>query len=310
MRFTLLLISALLLAEPSTFADSPDLAFEAVGGGHFDFDTGVLKGRLKLDGKYQGLYPLIDVETGTELVHPPGVFSFYRVLTTNRRYGKSARDWPTQTKLLSDGAVEVHWPPAEEHPLEMTAIYRWTAPDTLDLETTVQPQHDMPNFELFMSSYFGKGFRASVYLRPDDQELPHFASVDRTPDARGGFVMFPKDQGSLDMIRDGRWTIPPNAVNWDARQWLAAPVVIRRDAKLGLTAAMMCPSDDCFAVASPWNPATPEAGGYRSLYLSLFGRDLKADKTAKARCRLILSRNLSDDEAIRRYQQYVGDPTR
>ena len=110
------------------------------------------------------------------------------------------------------------------------------------------------------------------------------------------------------MIRDGRWTIPPNAVNWDARQWLAAPVVIRHDAKLGLTAAMMCPPDDCFAVASPWNPATSEAGGYRSLYLSLFGRDLKADKTAKARCRLILSRNLSDDEAIRRYQQYVAGP--
>lgn len=310
MRFAPLLIPVLLLAGTSAFADSPNTAFKLAGEGLFDFDTGVLSGRLKLDGKYQGLYPLIDVATGTELVHPPGVFSFYRVLTTNRRYGKSARDWPTQTKLLSDGAVEVHWPPTDEHPLEMTAIYRWTERDTLDLETTVKPRHDMPDFELFMSSYFGKGFRASVYLRPDGQEQASFAPVDRTPQSRGGYVMFPKDQESLDVIRDGRWTIPPNPVDWDARQWLAAPLVIRRDVNLGLTAVMMCPPDDCFAVASPWNPAAPEAGGYRSLYLSLFGQNLKADQTAKARCRLILSRNLSDDEAVRRYQQYIAGQVR
>ncbi len=310
MRFTPLLTSVLLLAGTPTFAEPPDLAFKAAGEGLYEFDTGALKGRLKLDGKYQGLYPLIDVATGTELVHPPGVFSFYRVLTTNRRYGKSARDWPTRTRLLSDGAVEVYWPAADEHPLEMTGIYRWTAPDTLDLEITVKPQHDMPKFELFMSSYFGKGFRASVYLRPEGQEQPSFVPIDRAPDSRGGYVMFPKDQESLDMIRDGRWAIPPSPVNWDARRWLAAPLVIRRDAELGLTAAMMCPPDDCFAVASPWNPATPEAGGYRSLYLSLFGHDLKAGQTAKARCRLIISRNLSDDEVVRRYQKYVASPVR
>jgi len=306
MRFTALLIFALFLAETSASAEPPNLAFAAAGEGLYDFDTGLLKGRLKLDGKYQGLYPLIDVATGTELVHPPGVFSFYRVLTTNRRYGKSARDWPTETKLLSDGAVEVHWPAADEHPLEMTAIYRWSEPDTLDLGITVKPQDDMPNFELFMSSYFGRGFRASVYWRPDAQEQPNFAAVDRTPDSRGGYVMFPKDQKSLDMIRDGRWAIPPNAVNWDVRRWLAAPLVVRRDAVSRLTAALMCRPDDCFAVASPWNPTTPEAGGYRSLYLSLFGQDLKAGRTAMARCRLIISRTLSDDTVIRRYQQYVA----
>ena len=310
MRFIPLLFFLIPLTFTPAFGDSPDLTFKPADDGYYDFDTGLLKGQLKLDGKYQGLYPLIDVKTGTELVHPPGVFSFYRVLTTNRRYGKSVRDWPTQTKLLSDGAVEVRWPPADEHPLEIIAIYRWTAPDTLDLETTVKPQHDMPDFELFMSSYLGKGFLASVYLRPEGQEQPEFVPVDRTPDSRGGYVMFPRDQKSLDMIRDGRWTFPPSPVDWDARRWLAAPLVIRRDAKLGLSAAMMCPPDDCFAVASPWNPATLEAGGYRSLYLSLFGEDLKAGQTAKARCRLIISRNLPDDEVIRRYKQYVAGQVR
>ena len=42
---------------------------------------------------------------------------------------------------------------------------------------------------------------------------------------------------------------------------------------------MMCRPGDCFAFSSPWNPASPKGGGYRSLYQSLFGRDLKAGET-------------------------------
>lgn len=304
MRFRATMILLVLLTTNLTSADPPNLAFKPAGEGFFEFDTGLLKGRLKLDGKYQGLYPLIDIETGTELVHAPGAFSFYRVLTTNHRYGKSARDWPTQTKLLSNGAVEVRWAPAEEHPLAMTGVYRWTAPDTLDLDIAVTPRQDMPHFELFMSSYFGKGFRGSVWLKPEDKEQPRFVRIDRTPESRGGYVMFPRDEEALGMIRDGRWAIPPNPVDWDARRWLAAPVVFRRDDNLGLTAVLMCPPDDCFAIASPWNPAAAKAGGYRSLYQCLFGRDLVAGETVRASCRLVLRRNLANDEVMRLYGEY------
>jgi hypothetical protein len=122
--------------------------------------------------------------------------------------------------------------------------------------------------------------------------------------------MFPTDQEAVDMITDGRWTVPPNPVNWAVERWLAAPLAIRRDADRDLTALMMCPPDDCFAVSSPWNPASPDAGGYRSLYLSLFGRDLDAGQAAHARCRLIISRELANDEAIRRYQQFLQTDTR
>ncbi len=297
-------LAGLVLAASPAFADPPNLAFQPAGDGLFDFDTGVLKGRLKLDGKYQGLYPFVDAATGMELVHPPGVFSFYRVLTNNRRYGNAARDWPTVAKLLADGAVEVHWPTAEKHPLEMTAVYRWSATDTLDLEIAVTPQQEMQHFELFMSSYFGKTFRASVYVK-DDGENPRFEPADRTPGAHGGYVMFPRDAKAVEMIRDGRWKIPPNPVDWNMGRSLAAPLAIRRDTTNGLTAVMMSRPEDCFAVASPWNPASPEAGGYRSLYLSLFGRDLRAGQTAHARCRLVLRRNISDEQAVQRFEEFL-----
>ncbi len=306
MRMAVGTMTLVLSAAVGTFAAPPELAFRSVGDGLFAFNTGKLEGRLKLDGKYQGLYPLVDCATGEDLTNPPGVFSFYRLFSSSKRYGKAARDWPTRTSLLTDGAVEVHWAAAKEHPVEIKAVYRWTTPDTLDVNIAVLPEQPMPGFELFVSSYFTKGFRASVYRNIPNAPRPVFDPVDRASESTSGYVMFPRDGPSLQLIQDGRWAIPPNPVQWDIRKWLAAPVAIRCDAKLGLTALMMTPPKDCFAVSTPWNPAFPDRPGYRSLYLSLFGTDLPASQWAHAHCRLIIRRDLSTDEVVRCYKQYVG----
>ena len=294
-------------AAVSLAADEPQAAFRAAGIGLFEFDTGPLRGQFKLDGRYQGVYPIVDAASQRDLTMPPGVFSPYRVFSTGRRYGDAARDWPTQPRIRDDGAIEVHWPAAEEHPVAFTAVYRWTHPDTLDLELTATPEIDLPAFELFLSSYFTKNFRAAVYLKPvRADEKPRFVPLDLKADAPGGYVMFPRDAQAVAMIQDGRWKIPPSPVDWAIEKWLAAPLVIRRDAAAGITAVMMTPPADCFAISSPWNPVTPDGGGYRSLYLSLFGRDLEAGQSAQARCRLVLGRDITDDKAIALYEAYAG----
>ncbi|MCP4786393.1 MAG: hypothetical protein GY903_32335 [Fuerstiella sp.] len=306
-RTVVLSLFVLVLMLRVAVADPPQLAFTRAGDGLFEFDTGRLRGTLKLDGKYQGVYPLIDVETGTQLVNPPGIFSFYRVFSTNRRYGDAARDWATIPKLLPDGAVEVRWPSADEHPIEITAVYRWRAADTLDLEISLEPQRNMPGFELFMSSYFTETFIASVYMQGDNRSggKPRFVAVDRPPSSRESFVTFPRDDAALKTIHDGRWTIPPSPIDWAVQRGSAAPMAIRRDQANGLTALMMCPPEDCFAVSSPWNPLTPQARGYRSLYLSLFGCDLRAGQTASARCRLVIGREMTDEQAVQLYDEYL-----
>ena len=304
MLLHLLLATAVVFgAEPGDSAGG-DLRFKDTGGGMFDFDTGKYRGQLKLDGKYQGLYPMVDAATKTEWVHPPGIFSFYRVLTTNGRYGNAARDWPTQAKVTANGAVEVDWPAAEEHPLEMTGVYRWTRADTLDLDVSVTPRCDMPKFELFMSSYLGKTFFAQVYTRRGASG-PSLEPIDKKTKTADRYVMYPRDDRAVEMIRDGRWKLGSNPVDWAVEPYLAAPLVLRRDTENGLVAIMMCPPDDCFAVASPWNPATPEGGGYRSLYLCLFGRDLKSGETARVRCRLVFGRNIGNEQAIELYEAYL-----
>ena len=81
---------------------------------------------------------------------------------------------------------------------------------------------------------------------------------------------------------------------------------MRKDDASGLAAVMMAPAEDCFAVATPYNKAPPDGvAGHKSLYLSLFGRDLGAGQTARGRCRLVVGRELSDRQIIERYFAYV-----
>lgn len=338
LRWNWLMIGLVVAPEMAVGADgSPaapgGLGFQAEGPGLYAFDTGFLRGRLKMDGRYQGLYPVVEKAGGTELTMPPGLLSPYRVFSRGGRYGDAARDWPTSATLRPDGAVEVHWPAKPEHPIHMKAVYRWIALETLDFEVQVTPQKEMPDFELFLSSYFTKGFRAAVYVqadqpggthplekhsaehpaigaqadRPGGYEKGRFIWVDRPPEAQSGYAIYPRDEKALRMIQDGRWKIPPSPVDWDLGPFLAKPICFRRDSALGITVVLMSSPGDCFAIASAWNPVTPEAGGYRSLYLSLFGRDLKAGQSATARCRLVIGRDLTDAQILEIYERYTKE---
>ena len=316
MRFCCLLLAVTVLSGTSAWAGSPKTAFGPAGDGYYEFDTGVVKGTLRLDGKSQGLSSVVDVESGAEIAHGgnlPGIFSYYRVFSGGKRYGHAARDWPTVSKLLGDGAVEVRFPPGEDHPLEMTAVYRWKSPDTLDLETIVEPQRAMADFEVFLSSYFAKEMRALVYVKPNFHGggRPGLMPADVNPLVDGTYLMFPRDRASVMMIFDGRWQYPPNPVQWSITRLLAAPLALRRNEKTGLTAVMMSPPEDCFGVSTPYNKTPPDGvAGHVSLYLSLFGRDLAAGQRARARCRIVFGRNVSDPQAIALYETYIQEQKR
>jgi len=293
--------------EPGT------LAFKAAErAGYFKFDTGQLAGSLRLDGRLAGIERLVHVPSGTEVTYGGGhvgLLSPYRVFSTGKRYGHAARDWPCRPGLRADGAVEAQFPAAPEHPVELTMRFRWRAADTLDLDLAVEPQKDMPDFELFMSSYFANGFAAAVYLRPNRYERggkARFMSVAYHPLFAGNYMIFPRDEAAARIVLDGRWDIPPNPVQWCITRWLAAPIALRRHAASGLTAVLMTRPQDCFAVATPYDRKPPDGvAGHRSLYFSLFGRDLKAGQTARARMRLIVGTDLSDERIVQRYEAFL-----
>jgi hypothetical protein len=313
MRQQTLLIICLFLATTCAPAAPPDLAFKPADPGHYAFDTGALRGKIRASGRSQGIVELVHVPSGVAVAHGgslPGIFSYYRVFSTDTRHGDAARDWPTRTRLLGDGSLEVSWPPAEKHPLEMTAIYRWRRPDALDVETVARPQKDMPGFEVFLSSYFSPGFRALVYVKPNmfTPGKPQFLPADVSPLVDGTYLMFPRDRQAAQMIFDRRWEFPPNPVQWSVTRHLAAPMAMRKDDKSGVAAILMSPPEDCFAIATPYNKTPPDGvAGHQSLYLSLFGRDVKADQTVRAHTRLVVGQNLSDEQAVKLYSDYLAE---
>jgi hypothetical protein len=262
----------------------------------------------------KGIIELVHVPSGVAVAQGgalPGIFSYYRVFSTDTRYGDAARDWPTKTRLLDDGSLEVFWPPAEKHPLEMTAVYRWRQPDTLDVETIARPHKDMPGFEVFVSSYFSPSFRALVYVKPNmfAPGKPRFLPADVNPLVDGTYLMFPRDRRSAQMIFDRRWEFPPNPVQWSVTRHLAAPMAMRKDDTSGVTAILMSPPEDCFAIATPYNKTPPDGvAGHQSLYLSLLGRDVQSGQTARAHARLVVGRNVSDAEAVKLYSEYLAQP--
>ena len=284
---------------------APKPAFVANDKGEYTFDTGVLRGTLRQGGKSQGLSSVTYVPTGAKLDRSMGILSYYRVFTTNKRYGVGAWDWPSTAKLRPDGAVQVTWPEAPDRPFEMGALYRWKDPQTIDVETTVTARKDLSKFESFLASYFDEAFPSPcVYVseNPEAANKPGFLPAKKS---YGDWQMFPRDEQTVPIVRDGRWKLEPNPVNWTIMPRLAAPVCLRRGGPNESTVVLMSPPEDCFAVATPC-----EGEAHYSLYLSLFGRDIKTGETAKARTRFIIAAGASDEQILAFYQQYLGELSR
>ena len=186
---------------------SPKLTFTENEDGGYEFDTGILRGRLREAGKSLGLSSTVHVPTGTTLNGAYGILSYYRVFTTNKRYGTAAWSWPGTSKLLPDGAVQVTWPEGDDRPFEMTAIYRFRNGSTLDVETIVKAGKDLGKFEVFLASYFHKAFPLTkVFVTPDPKIVGKRTFL-TAKKSFGNWQMFPRNNEVVSIIRDGRWKL-------------------------------------------------------------------------------------------------------
>lgn len=276
------------------WAAETKLAFTAAGN-EFAFDTGVLRGVLRGGGQSKGLLPVFDCASGMPLAKSLGWFSHYRLLDDATRYGKAAWDWPSVARVIAGGAVEVNWKADEAHPFDMQAEYRWAAPNTLDLATRVTARKELKKFEVFLASYFDGFAETRVYAGPS-------SGWTSPTQADGKWHAFPRDEQAVSMLQDGRWKRGANPVEWSIRPRLNAPLAVRRDAERGLTAVLMTRAADCFAVAAPH-----DGEGHRSLYVSLFGRDLAVGQSIEARSRLMIVGQVTQAEAVGHYESFCRE---
>jgi hypothetical protein len=257
-------------------APGADLRFHAMGDGGFRFDTGVVKGELRKEGKATGLLPAVHRPSGTVLATSMGLFGVYRVFSDGRRYGNGMWYVENQAHLAPDGSVVVRWVAVEDRPFGMEAVYRWVGAGVLDIVVSVTPERDLKGFETFLACYFGSGFTEA-------QGWARGGKPVTATRAAGDWQMFPRDAAAAAMIRDGRWKLLPHPVDWAIREEFEGPVGIRRNREAGLSAVVMARRRDCFAVSMPHETDT-----HFSTYLSLFGRDFRAAETAQAGARLVL----------------------
>lgn len=288
------IVSLTALAGGSPADEKKALRFEA-SGAEFRFDTGELRGVLRGGGRPAGLTELVDRASGAKVAGPHGILGYYRLLDADRRYVDGWSWTGSVARLLSDGAVEATWPADAGHPFDLRAVYRWRSPRTLDLETTVTARQALRKFELFLASYVNGLPESRVYAKTEGG--PAFVAAD---EASGIWQAFPRDDAAAAIVRDGRWTRPPHPVEWTMRPSLAAPLGMRRDPANGLAVLVMARPQDCFAVLTPHG-----AENHRSLYLSLFGGDLRTGESATALSRLVVERNVSDAGAVSQFEAFV-----
>jgi hypothetical protein len=285
-----------LAASAAENVKAAPLSFQSAGTNGYVFDTGVLRGQLRAQGRSAGLTSVVYIPTGERLDAGMGWFGHYRVFSANQRYGNAAWDWPSESKLRPDGSVEVKWPAAPDRPFELAAVYRWAAADILDLETTVHALTNLAGFESFLASYFAPGFTNSlVHAGPGPE--PFLAAEPSS----GTWQAFPRDAAAVLAIKDGRWTHPPSPVDWAIRPAYTKCVGLRRAPASRLTAAIMSSREDCFAILTPH-----QTEGHRSMYLSLFGRNLKADETARARARLVVAAAPTDGDVVAAWAAFAS----
>jgi len=292
-------------APPAAPSPAPSLAFRAAEGGEFRFDTGVLRGTLRPKGMSRGLDAVVHVPTGQAISRGYGLFGLYRVFANGARHGSGAWDWPSEARLAGDGAVEVRWPAAEGRPFEMRAVYRWKTPSALDLETEVRARSDLKGFESFLASYFDERFgecRVRVKGHAATGGKPGFLAAESS---LGVWLMFPRDPAALGLARDGRWKLEPNPVDWAVPAEIERPLALRRDPRSGLAAVLMGTPEEVFAAATPH-----QAEGHYSVYLSQFGRDLKAGESARSRTRLVIAVAPSEKEILALHDAFLEEVRR
>ena len=212
-----------------------------------------------------GIFPLVEASSGKAVAGPTWV---------GTASSRSTACWPSMpvsaplpgpaqpASLLDSGAVESCWSAEKSHPFDMAARYRFSRP-TRSTYSCGAPRKDLRRFELFLASYFDDFPASFAYVRDGGKAgasgKPGFIEAVRSA---GEWQMFPRDQEAVPADSRRAMEISAESGELEIMPRLAAPLALRRDAGRDLTAVLMAPSADCFAVSMPYR-----GEGHGAVYL-------------------------------------------
>ena len=265
-------------------------------------------GKYLTAGHYQGMRDLVHRPTGVQIAAGetlPGLVAPYRVFGNGRRYG-DVRDRPTQVEIVPEGLRIMH-PSDSENPFDLVSLYSWDG-DTLDVRYAITLHTEMLGFELGIASYLSAGFRAFISRQANVWGEKGFkiVPVDANP-MTDVYAVFPRSEGEMKTIFDGRLDLPPYPIRFTAPAYFAHPLAYRRHMKSGVMAVGMADPKECYSICIPVNdpPQEPDPSkGYQAIYFYLFGRDLRPGRTATTRLRWIIGQDLPEEEILARWESF------
>lgn len=252
------------------------------------FETDLIRGDVIADGERFQVANLIwkpsglTVDTGMALAP-------YRLLARDSWMGEVRQMLHERT--ISDGGVSVAFGPGFSHQAELRFRVELNRPDAIDVSVDLRPFAAYPNYELLISAYLAYGFRPGAYIGPGVrgetvdpvQVRPVHSSV-----YENMYVAFPRDEASAAIISDGRWQRGRHHTRFAPLRYYALPVAFSAHEPSALDVLLMAPPEDVFSVAMAYHSDNPadDVGQHRSLYLSLFGRDITPGQRIRTAFRL------------------------
>lgn len=276
------------------------------------FKTASLDGTFVADGWHHGVSMLVHRPTGTPLTGGTvPLLALYRLLCRDGWLGE-ARETHHSVQEHDDG-VTLTWAPNPLHQVLLSGRIRIREEDAIDLAVEVVGCAAYERYEVFISNYFHSDLRPGVYVPPEPGEtIVHDDTVRIEPVLhpvyRGLYVTFPRDEAAAHLFTDGRWRRGRNFARFLAARFYARPLAYYRHPAAGVDAVLMGRREDLAAVSMAYAPAggdIDDVAEHRSLYASLWGRDLRPGAVWRTALRLQVGRWYGDAAAhLRAWQDF------
>lgn len=237
-----------------------------------------------------------------------GMLNFFRVLIEGG-YLTELRVEEPLLEPTEDGIIFT-WMPTIRRQAKVKVKFTFRQPNIIDMDMWVETLTNYPGFEILLSAYMAPGFESGVYVAKEEFgaiESEQIRLVDQ-PMIHGIWPFFPRDEAGANLLTDGRH---------QKGRWFWRMAIGRRYAmplaffsKNKVDAILMGRPEDIYAVGATYKGDAENDGvaGHRSLYLSLFGENLKAGEGRHTQMRMIIDDFASDAEKHKElYRSFLKD---
>lgn len=237
-----------------------------------------------------------------------GMLNFFRVLIQ----GGYLTELRVEEPLLEESkdGITMIWKPTIRRQAKVKVQFTFREPNIIDMDLWVESLANYPGFEILLSAYLAAGFESGVYVAKEEfggVEPQQIRLMDQ-PMIHGIWPFFPRDEAGAHLLTDGRH----QKGRWYWRMAIGRrygiPLVFF--SKNGIDAILMGRMQDVYAVGATYkgDAENDPVAGHRSLYLSLFGEDLKAGEGRHTQMRMVIGDFGSDPgKHMELYQTFINE---